>query len=302
MCCVRMLRGVCASAVFVALFASSVTLAAQTDIKGLIKTRSGETMLLQTDKTTEFTVFLTDATDVAQYEGIFKTGRKRMSRAVLIPGLAVKVRGNFDSHNNFVAENVRFKGNDLERARATQAGLHETNQQVEQNRQAIAATDAEVTRQKAAADATNAEVARQKAAIHEAVARFGQLDDYYIFAEATVYFANGQATVESQYVPRLQALAEKAKGIQGYMIEVKGYASITGNTALNQSLSENRAKNVTNILLQRCGVPLSRMLAPGAMGESVQVGNASSIDGQALNRRVVVRVLQNKAIAGRLGE
>ncbi len=40
------------------------------------------------------------------------------------------------------------------------------------------------------------------------------------------------------------------------------------------------------------------MLAPGAMGESEQVGTDQTVEGQAANRRVVVRVLQNKAVAG----
>jgi outer membrane protein OmpA-like peptidoglycan-associated protein len=34
------------------------------------------------------------------------------------------------------------------------------------------------------------------------------------------------------------------------------------------------------------------------MGESQQVGSNKTAEGQAENRRVVVRVLQNKAIAG----
>jgi flagellar motor protein MotB len=34
------------------------------------------------------------------------------------------------------------------------------------------------------------------------------------------------------------------------------------------------------------------------MGESEQVGKAKTPEGEAENRRVVVRVLQNKAIAG----
>jgi OmpA-OmpF porin, OOP family len=34
------------------------------------------------------------------------------------------------------------------------------------------------------------------------------------------------------------------------------------------------------------------------MGESEQIGNEKTTEGQAGNRRVVVRVLQNKAIAG----
>ena len=55
---------------------------------------------------------------------------------------------------------------------------------------------------------------------------------------------------------------------------------------------------MTNILLQKGHIPLTRVLAPGAMGEAHQVGNDKSAEGQTENRRVVVRVLQNKAIAG----
>jgi OmpA-OmpF porin, OOP family len=78
----------------------------------------------------------------------------------------------------------------------------------------------------------------------------------------------------------------------------KGYASSAGSTAVNQELSEDRANAVTNILLQKGHVPLTRILAPGAMGEAHQVGTDKSAEGQAQNRRVVVHVLQNKAIAG----
>jgi len=69
-----------------------------------------------------------------------------------------------------------------------------------------------------------------------------------------------------------------------------------------QMLSQQRAENVTNVLLQQGKVPLTRMLAPGAMGESDQVGTDKTAEGQAENRRVVVRVLQNKAIAGVEGQ
>ena len=77
-----------------------------------------------------------------------------------------------------------------------------------------------------------------------------------------------------------------------------GHASSTGSTEVNQKLSEDRANNVTNILLQKANVSLARILAPGAMGESRQANNDKSAEGQSENRRVVVRVLQNKAIAG----
>jgi OOP family OmpA-OmpF porin len=40
------------------------------------------------------------------------------------------------------------------------------------------------------------------------------------------------------------------------------------------------------------------LLAPGAMGENELVADDKTVEGQAENRRVVVRVLQNKGIAG----
>jgi outer membrane protein OmpA-like peptidoglycan-associated protein len=86
------------------------------------------------------------------------------------------------------------------------------------------------------------------------------------------------------------------------MIQVEGYASSVGSTSINQKLSQDRAANVTTILLQQGHVSLTRMLAPGAMGESDQVGNDKTAEGQAENRRVVVRVLQNKGVAGNVSD
>ena len=131
-----------------------------------------------------------------------------------------------------------------------------------------------------------------------AIARFGQLDDYYIMDEVTVYFGNGKTKIDPKYASQLTTLSQKAAKVDGYMIEVKGYASAVGSVAMNQKLSQERAQNVTDILLQQGKVPLTRMLAPGAMGESEQVASDKTKEGEAENRRVVVRVLQNKAIAG----
>jgi OmpA-OmpF porin, OOP family len=268
------------------------TFAAQSvKVEGLIKGRSGDRIILKTSQAPNLVVILNDETDVAQVQGMLKARRKDMSMAALIPGLPVKVEGTYNEEQQLVAKTVRFKGNDLQQAQAIQAGMHETQVQTQKNQ-------AELEAQAAALKQQEANIAANKASVDAAVARFGQLDDYYIMDEVTVYFGNGKTNVEPKYTSELAALAEKAKNVNGYMIEVKGYASATGSAALNQKLSEDRAQNVTNILLQQAKVPLTRMLAPGAMGESEQVGNDKTEEGQAENRRVVVRVLQNKAIAG----
>jgi OOP family OmpA-OmpF porin len=283
-----------------------LTLAAQGTVKveGLIKGRSGDLVILQTRENPDLVVELTEGTDVGQLQGALKARNKKMSMAALIPGLAIKVEGNYHD-GQLVAQKVRFKGNDLKQAEAIEAGMHETKLQAQQNQEELEKHKAELDAQKLALKqqeakvaANQAAIAANKANIDAAVARFGQLDDYYILDEVTVYFANGKVKVDPKYPPQLMALVEKAKTINGYMIEVKGYASSTGNAASNQKLSEDRAGNVTNILLQQGKVSLTRMLAPGAMGESEQVGNEKTQEGQAENRRVVVRILQNKAIAG----
>ena len=283
-----------------------LTLAAQETVKveGLIKGRSGDLVILQTRDNPDLVVELTEGTDVGQLQGALKARNKKMSMAALIPGLSIKVEGNYHD-GQLIAQKVRFKGNDLKQAEAIEAGMHETKLQAQQNQEELEKHKAELDAQKQALKqqeakvaANQAAIAANKANIDAAVARFGQLDDYYILDEVTVYFANGKVKVDPKYPPQLLALAEKAKTINGYMIEVKGYASSTGNAASNQKLSEDRASNVTNILLQQGKISLTRMLAPGAMGESEQVGNAKTPEGEAENRRVVVRVLQNKAIAG----
>jgi OmpA-OmpF porin, OOP family len=267
-------------------------------IEGLIKARNGDTMVLQGRDSANITVLLTDSTQVGQVQGVFKARRKEMSMAALIPGLAVKVEGRYNDQSQLVATSVSFKGNDLQRAESIQAGMHEVKVQAEQNKEELEKQNAELVAQNQALQQHQQQIVANKAAIDAAIARFGQLDDYYILDEASVYFDNGKVKVDPKYTPTLLALAEKAKTINGYMIEVKGYASTVGSAALNQKLSEDRADEVTNILVQQAHIPLTRMLAPGAMGETHQVGNDKTEKGQAENRRVVVRVLQNKGIAG----
>ena len=55
---------------------------------------------------------------------------------------------------------------------------------------------------------------------------------------------------------------------------------------------------MTDFLEQKGQIPLTNMLSPGAMGTSRQVAPDTTAEGQADNRRVVVRILQNKGIAG----
>jgi outer membrane protein OmpA-like peptidoglycan-associated protein len=267
-------------------------------VQGVIKGRSGDTLVLRTSDSPEVTVLLTDSTDVGQLQGAFKARNKKMSMAALIPGLPIRVEGSYDAQNQLVAATIRFKGNDFQQAQAIQAGVHETAKQAAANQSELEKQNALLQEQNKALTEHQAQLNEQKALIAANSARFGQLDDYYIYDEVTVYFGNGKVKLDPKYNAPLLALSQKAESINGYMIQVKGYASSSGSAALNQQLSEDRADNVATFLQQQAHVPLSRMLAPGAMGETGQVPAGKADDSEAENRRVVVRVLQNKGIAG----
>jgi OmpA-OmpF porin, OOP family len=279
---------------------------AQTEkVAGLIVGRSGSTMTLQTASEPRLVVLLTDDTQVAQVQGVLKARRKPMSMTALIPGLQVQVEGSYNAQHQLEASSVKFKGNDLEDAQTIQAGMQPVKEQMEQSQQELAQQKEALERQQQAMQEQQQQMAEaqakidaNKAAIKAANERFGQLDDYNIMDEVTVYFGNGKVALDPKYKPQLLQLAEKAKTITAFTIQVKGYASSVGSASLNQQLSEDRANSVAQFLQQQGHIPLTNMLAPGAMGESRQVGGDKKAEGQAQNRRVVVRVLQNKGIAG----
>jgi outer membrane protein OmpA-like peptidoglycan-associated protein len=290
---------------FLVVIFSSLVVAENVKIEGLIVGSSGDGIIVKFGSGAELTFQLTDSTEVSQIGRLYDARRKQMAMTVLIPGLKVKVEGVYNEQRQVLATKIDFKGDDLEDAQKMQASLHPLKVQNEQQQEDLDRQNAELQAQKETLDKQQAQLVEQqklveanKAAIAANTARFGQLDDYYIWDEVTVLFGNGKVTVDPQYEAQLLALVEKAKTVEGYVIGVKGYASSSGSEPLNQKLSEERAQAVTNILLQKGHVPLTRLLAPGAMGEAHQVGNDKTAEEQAENRRVVVRVLQNKAIAG----
>jgi OmpA-OmpF porin, OOP family len=116
--------------------------------------------------------------------------------------------------------------------------------------------------------------------------------------QATVQFGSGSTKLAANYEEDFKRLAQTATGLTGYIIEVTGYADATGSAAVNTKLSEDRAKAVINYLMQQGGVPVRHIVAPGAMGEYGAVATNETKAGRAENRRVEVKVLVNKGVAG----
>ncbi len=287
------------------LLLAGTAVAQSNQIQGVINSRNGATMTVQTQDMGNVVVLLTPDTEAEDVSGVFHARKKQMSVTVLVPGLQVQVQGSYNAENQLVANTVKFNGKNLQAATDIQAGVAPVEQQTQQQQQELAQQQAKLQQQQAQLTAEQqqqaadeAKIAANKAAIAAVNQRFGELGEYNIWDEVTVYFANGKVTVDPQYDAPLLKLCEKALTVTGYVIQVKGYASALGSAALNQKLSQERAANVTEFLEQEGRMPLTNILAPGAMGTSRQVAPDTTSEGQAENRRVVVRVLQNKGIAG----
>ena len=230
-------------------------------VKGLITTRTGETIVLKTAEGTTVTVVVDENTKVQQPKGL-GLRKENVPAALLIPGLRVSVDGTRQDPTHIHAKSVTFHKYDLQMAEMVQAGVTPTEQKVATNQQNIE---------------TNAQ---------------------NIEANTQNIKANEQQIAGTQDQEALKKLAQDAISLKGYIIQVKGFTDSRGGAALNQKLSMERAQSVIAYLIQDCNVPVYYVVAPGAMGETAPVASNDTKSGRAENRRVEVRVLVDKGIAG----
>ena len=274
--------------------------------KGVITLRSGSTLTVETDEGTT-TVTVTSDTKVQHPIGL-GARKKQVGQEVLIPGLRLKFEGTGDQ-NQVTAEKITFDQDDLSLAKVIQAGLNPTAQQQASNMAAYQAnkeaTDAEIAANQAANQAAIAaakqDIAANQASIDEVAQstkkRFSELGDFIVKGEHTVYFATGDYSISGQDRNALADLAKNALAYpKGYVIQVAGFADSVGTAASNQVLSKERAQAVVAYLLQECNIPVGRIVAPGAMGETNPAASNETSSGRSENRRVEVKLLVNKGI------
>jgi len=298
-------------ALFCLVLVSAFGASGKSEVKGMITSRTGETLIVKSGEGTT-TVVLTDDTTTKDDKGLFGLEKQHMSSVVLIPGLKVYVDGMSDDQGRVVAKTITVDGDDLEAAEMIEAGLHPTAQQVAANVQALEAHRGQLEAHtvQLAAQRENVEANQQNIAAHqqhieqnikdieENTNRFTALSEYDVKSEATVRFDVGSAKISAQDQEELKKLAQTATGLTGYIVEVMGYADAVGSAEMNTKLSEDRAKAVVTCLMQQGSVPMRHIVAPGAMGEYEPVAPNETKAGRAENRRVEVKVLVNKGISG----
>ncbi len=102
-------------------------------------------------------------------------------------------------------------------------------------------------------------------------------------------FNSDQLTADSR--PILAGVATDLKKFPRLRVEMEGHTDSVGADAYNLGLSQRRADSVRAFLLSE-GVPAERVTAKGH-GETMPVAPNTTAEGRALNRRVVMSVVDN---------
>jgi outer membrane protein OmpA-like peptidoglycan-associated protein len=286
---------------------------------GIVINRNGATFTIRDSRGEETTVVITDKTKIRLVrQGFFRADRSSNATEIR-RGLRLEAEGRTNSDGQIVAKHIRFDEEDLRTAQALESrvdpvenlakstqALAENNQQrieqAEQNAQRLSGQVEELgsVANAAASTAMNAqsEADQAEADATTANARINALDDYTVLATIAVHFKNGSARLSPAAKEEIDAVADIAsENLNGWIVAVKGYADSTGRTTGNRSLSERRAKAVTDYLVTKHGVPPYRVVQPFGYGSSDPVAANNTRQGRSLNRRAAITVLVNKGIA-----
>jgi outer membrane protein OmpA-like peptidoglycan-associated protein len=135
---------------------------------------------------------------------------------------------------------------------------------------------------------------RQEAALRRELAGSGvdvvrQGDNITLNMPGNITFAFDSATLQPQFQPVLNNVAQTLNEYNQTVIEVAGHTDSVGSDAYNQKLSVDRANSVAGYLSTR-GVSMTRMIVTGA-GETRPVASNDTEAGRAQNRRVEITIV-----------
>ena len=277
-------------------------------IKGVVTRRDADTFTVRDLNGVDTVVRLDNNTSVKTHGGFLRGGTNYQQTNIL-RGLNVEVEGRGNG-TELVAQKIRFNESDMRTARAVEsraAPLEERAtttesklSEVEQNAQRMSGQIEELAAvsnaARGGAKAAQATADAAVAGVNATNERISALDDYEPQTVTAVNFKTGSSILVADEKTKLDEIATKALNAKGYVLEVSGYADATGSIARNRALSQRRADAVIRYLVESHNIPLRRIITPYGYGELNPVGDNTSKEGRAQNRRVEIKLLVNKGL------
>ncbi|MEO8649750.1 MAG: OmpA family protein [Acidobacteriota bacterium] len=281
----------------------SLTSGQKYKIKGVVVAKDDDSSFIVRDTTgVDTRVVVAPGVSIKSNGGFFGGGTKYTNTAI-VRGLNLQVEGRGDTGGALSADKVRFDKDNLEVAQSIDARVSPAEERLtmaEQNAQRIsgqidellAISNAARGGAKAAQDTADAAVA----GVNATNERISALDDYVVQSTATVNFRVNSSILSPEAKASLDEVATAATSMKGYVIEVTGFASSDGNTAMNKKLSQRRAQAVIDYLVETHNVPLRRIGQSFGFGELQAVADNTTREGREQNRRVEVKLLASRGV------
>lgn len=281
-------------------------------VTGSILSRDGDLVHVRDKKSGEVIVVnITDNTRIERKKhSVLFPRHTDMDVTAMVPGLTIQAEGVGNSKGQLDADRISFTPDEFsveiaqeQQVLANKAAAH--NAQSAANEGIAAGDHAQSSAGQAQASADQASLdARAAGALGTADAaavamvnqRVSDLDDYKNEFEVDVFFARDSAVLEETAKRDLANLADIAKSLDGYMIEIAGYSSNTLSKEADQKLSEERAAVVAQYFREVKDIPMRRILVPVGNGATHPAVSNKDSHGRELNRRVDIKVLVNKSL------
>jgi outer membrane protein OmpA-like peptidoglycan-associated protein len=281
----------------------SLTAGQKYKIEGTVVARDDDQSFILRDTTGVDTRVLISPESSIKTKGGFFGGGDRIASTQIVRGLYLKAEGRGDGSGGLTATKIRFDDDDLRVAQSidTRVGPAELRlTAAEENARRVsgqidelmAISNAARGGARAAQETADAAVA----GVNATNERITALDEYVVQSTETVNFRVGSAVLSADAKSRLDTMAQQAMTLKGYTIEITGFASAEGGTAMNKRLSENRARAVINYLVENHNVPLRRIGTSFGFGELQAVADNTTREGREQNRRVEVKLLVSRGM------
>jgi outer membrane protein OmpA-like peptidoglycan-associated protein len=100
-----------------------------------------------------------------------------------------------------------------------------------------------------------------------------------------ILFDSGSANIQAQSMGIIRQISQVLQQESGMILKIVGHTDADGEDTANMTLSKKRAEAVKNVLISVYNIDVNRLQTDGK-GESEPMGDNTTSDGKAQNRRV----------------
>ncbi len=192
-----------------------------------------------------------------------------------------KLQGETQAIRNHIAEN-------WEKRAATNRTIEAIQEQIGTARSGKV-SDLEAEKQEIKAQKEKLEASKQEAmdklnALQSQMIQVTKDARGIILSMSDILFEVGQATLKTDLMTSLAKIAGILSVYQQFDVSIEGNTDNTGSEEFNLKLSQQRAENVMNFLVEQ-GIAENRLTAKG-LGMSMPIADNSTKEGRQKNRRV----------------